>query len=168
MLEVLALLLHIAPTRLFWTFDTSPELPHALFSDIKSNPSFLSLCENNSRLPTTSSFSDHVGHPEKGKAKAGEEMNPFGWLTDFLTSLVSDHDLTQGRTVDTGFGEALARTMGDCFQELQHARYSVQIRTAAAQAGFKVSLYRFITIYTNQSQCLRYWNVLTDSVIVKV
>lgn len=133
LLDIFALLLSTSPNRSFWHFDDSPELPHTLFSDIKNNPSFSTLLE--SRYLTGS---DIEIIEDKGKSTRLASAEPFIWIKDFLLSLLPESN-SRSRQQETGFNEALARVLGDCFQDWQHDRLPPALRAAAAHAGLKVS-----------------------------
>jgi senataxin len=135
-LECFSTLLHLSPTDDIWAFDTSPDLPHTLFSEIKNNPSFQTLLESQNAPAKTETPSS----PAKGKSK-DEGEGALSWITPFLKSLIGG---TAGvEAADSsgggGFGEALAKVMNFCFLEMQHTRLGGEVRAAAAHAGFQVS-----------------------------
>ncbi|CAK9786073.1 hypothetical protein CC85DRAFT_326715 [Cutaneotrichosporon oleaginosum] len=121
-LELFTSILRISPTRHAWAFDTSPELPHTLFSDIKRNASFDAL------------VADARPSNPKGKDKEGtEDTGPLSFITPFLVSVLDAQKAKEG----SGFSEALAKVMNYCFAEMQHDRLEVQVRAAVAESGFK-------------------------------
>lgn len=122
-LELFISILRISPTHHVWAFDTSPELPHTLFSEIKHNSSFQALVAT-----------AQPSNP-KGKGKEGAiDASPLGFITAFLVSVLD----AQRAKESSGFSEALAKAMNYCFAEMQHDRLDVPVRAAAAEAGFKV------------------------------
>jgi senataxin len=126
-LELFTSLLRMSPTRHAWAFDTSPELPHTLFSEIKRNSSFDAL------------VADTRPSNPKGKGKEGaEDEGPLGFITPFLLSVLDAQKAKEG----SGFSEALAKVMSYCFAEMQHDRIDVQVRAAVAETGFKVRKFR--------------------------
>nr|XP_019012419.1 senataxin [Kwoniella pini CBS 10737]OCF51200.1 senataxin [Kwoniella pini CBS 10737] len=142
-LSCFSTLLNICPNQHIWSFDTSPDRPHTLFSEIRSNPAFQYLIETryqdspadmNAILPEWSEKLD------KGKGKSSESSESLDWIRNFLVSLV---DLEKGDIVITdgkktsGFSEALALAMNFTFQEMQHTRLAGSLRAAAATAGFE-------------------------------
>lgn len=128
-LQLFTSILRLSPTQHIWAFDTSPELPHTLFSEIKHNSSF-------ETLVATAQPSN-----PKGKDKEGaDESSPLAFVTPFLVSVLDTQRAKEG----SGFSEALAKVMNYCFAEMQHDRLDVSVRAAAAEAGFKVSLERAI------------------------
>jgi senataxin len=121
-------LLGQSPNHHIWTFDTSPELPHTLFSDIKNNPSFQSLLE--------STYGPDI-------AESGDK-DLLSWISDYLVSLVGSSStevqkLSVGGKEASGFGEALAKVASFCFSEMQHTRLDPSLRAAVANQGIKVS-----------------------------
>ncbi|BEI80229.1 hypothetical protein CcaverHIS002_0107580 [Cutaneotrichosporon cavernicola] len=121
-LELFTSLLIMSPTHHAWAFDTSPELPHTLFSEIKRNSSFDAL------------VADTRPSNPKGKSREGaEEAGPLAFITPFLLSVLDAQRTKEG----SGFSEALAKVMGYCFAEMQHDRLDIQVRAAVAEAGFK-------------------------------
>jgi senataxin len=111
----------------------SPELPHTLFSDIKSNPSFIRLLEDSSSFPSAVTTT-------KGKGKEGHSGGPLAWLSSFMVSLCPAKDTSGSSPKDSGFGEALAKILAFCYQDMQHGRFEQETRAAAATAGNTVSL----------------------------
>ncbi|WVQ62978.1 uncharacterized protein L199_001127 [Kwoniella botswanensis] len=141
LLSCFSTLLEISPNRHIWSFDPSPELPHTLFSEIRSNPAFQVLLERHySDVPDTVDLTvnDAFTRIDKGKGKKKESNGPIDWTSDFLVSLV-DAEKTSATMKDEqkpgGFSEALAITMNFAFQEMQHTRLSGGLRAAAASAG---------------------------------
>lgn len=123
-LELFTTILRLSPTHHVWAYDTSPELPHTLFSEIKHNSSFHSLV-------ATSQPSK-----PKGKGKDGaDDASPLAFITPFLVSVLD----AQRAKETSGFSEALAKVMNYCFAEMQHDRLEVTVRAANAEAGLKVS-----------------------------
>ncbi|WVQ94431.1 hypothetical protein IAU59_001510 [Kwoniella sp. CBS 9459] len=139
-------LLSTSPDRHIWSFDNSPELPHTLFSQIRSNPAFQSLLDSRYKLqPEVIDFTeaDEVVHVDKGKKKADHRNGPLDWVGDFLLSLVdvesyvpASLNVGDGKT-GSGFPEALAVATSFTFQELQHSRLPGILRAAAAVAGLE-------------------------------
>lgn len=133
-LSIFAELLAISPTRHIWLHDMSPDLPPTLFSEIKTNPSFMRLLE--AGYPPLDT--PEISGTGKGKEKtAGGE--PLAWLEKMLVSLT---DVTTARSpsadlvgVKSGFGETMARIMVFLFSELQHGSHSPQLSAIAAQTG---------------------------------
>lgn len=121
-------LLQISPTKHVWTFDSTPELPHTLFSDIKKNPAFRDVVLAAHPVPSA--------YDSKSKIKdaALETPSALAWITDYLLSV---NDL-QSKEGSSGFSEALARVMSFCFSEAQNEPFEAHARAAAAQAGCKV------------------------------
>ena len=119
-------------THHIWDFDMSPELPHTLFSEVKSNPSFQNLLQSSCKdtsMAQRQSSSDH---------------DVTSWMTDYLVSLTEVETTAQtaptaGNKPVSGFGEALAKVSNFCFSEMQHARLDAGVRAAVARAGIDVS-----------------------------
>lgn len=139
-LECFSLLLSTAPPPDIWAFDTSAELPHTLFSEIKNNRAFVSLLED--RLQGSEVHSE--ASSLKGKQKAGSPNDwSLAWMTPFLLSL-------RGRNPDgsvdhmrmgPAFGETLAKVANFCFSEMQHSGYTGELRAGIAKAGLDVSVW---------------------------
>lgn len=127
-LAVFTTLLHRSPTSSIWAFDTSPELPHTLFSEIKNNRLFKELLAEYRPLPDQ-------GSKGKGKAEGDEPTGPLGWINDFLLSVLSKSNASSG----SAFPEALAKVMSFCLSEMQHDRIDSVQHGVAAEAGFTVS-----------------------------
>lgn len=140
LLEVFSLLLSACPNRSFWTFDTSPELPHTLASDIRNNASFRAMLDAAYGESAGRLSPPFIGNNDgKGKEKRESGVSPFSWISDFLLSLVTvSSPKNPNATEDSGFSEAAARIMGDLLQDLQHERFDAKLRAAAAQAGLDV------------------------------
>ncbi|KAK4689196.1 senataxin, partial [Tremellales sp. Uapishka_1] len=142
-LECFAALLALSPSRHIWSFDSSADFPHTLFSEIRKNPSFLALlveCYPSIADPLDSGSLSDTSISSKGKEKEINRTGPISWVTNFLLSLV---DLETGDpTKDNalGFAEALAKIIHCCFKELQHVRFTGESRAAAASAGFQALL----------------------------
>lgn len=113
-----------------WTFDSTPELPHTLFSDIKKNAAFRDMVLSAQPVP--------VADTSKGKMKeiALDTPSALAWITSYLLS-VND---VQDKEGSSGFSEALARVMSFCFAEAQNEPFESHARAATAQAGCSVSL----------------------------
>ena len=94
-------------------------------------------------LPPTAPFEGSV----KGKSKLNNGNGPLSWISSFLLSLTRQLK-GDGRHSDTGFAEALAQTLGGCFQDLQHWRFTPELRAAAAKAGCDAS-HLFTWLYLN-------------------
>lgn len=122
-------ILRVSPTKHMWTFDSTPELPHTLFSDIKKNSAFRDLVLAAQPVP--------VVDTSKGKMKEAVSETPsaLAWITNYLLS-VND---VQSKDGNSGFSEALARMMSFCFSEAQNEPFESVARAAAAQAGCSVS-----------------------------
>jgi len=142
-LSCLASLLQFSPTRHIWSFDSSPELPHTLFSEIKNNHSFQNMLVDRFEPAITEALASPpsaiAGHDEKGKRKVDGVENPFAWVSPFLLSLVEpEQERANSSSSDTGFPEGLAQAASFCLQDLQHERFAAELRAAAAQAIFEV------------------------------
>lgn len=142
-LNCFALLLSSCPSPLLWSFDSSTELPHTLFSEIKDSSSFQDMITvyYNKQLhvdlltpgpETADSFF------RKGKGKESDSETPLSWITNFLRSLVPASDEQKLKATESPFPQALAKVMNYCFAEMQHERLSTEVRAAAAQCGFEV------------------------------
>lgn len=129
MFECFTTLLITSPTHHIWAFNTSPELPHTLFSDIKKNPSFQALLVE----AHPSSGTDTKG---KGRIGVDEVKNTFFWMCSYLLSVVDSEGANNASGL--GFPEVLAKTVNFCFAEMQHNSLAVSARTAAAEAGSEV------------------------------
>ncbi|WRT65451.1 uncharacterized protein IL334_002394 [Kwoniella shivajii] len=132
------------PNRHIWSFDSSPELPHTLLSEIRSNPAFQTLLEQTySDEIETMDISDVDGivRSDKGKGKKKENDGPLDWISDLVVSLLDMEKASVVITKDVkmrgGFFEALAVTMNFTFQEMQHIRLSDRLRAVAASAGME-------------------------------
>ncbi|WOO78940.1 Helicase sen1 [Vanrija pseudolonga] len=123
MFQCFTRLLSVSPTHHIWAFDTTPELPHTLFSDIKKNKSFQKLLMGDASVDASA----------KGKEKERSD-NPLNWLGDYLLS-VADAQKTDSTANSKGFSEVLAKIAGFCFVEAQHERLPVSTRSLAAEAG---------------------------------
>lgn len=145
-ISCLATLLHISPTRYIWSFDTSPDLPHTLISELRTNPAFHELLETRYPSPLDSEADGHNAHgngSNKSKGRRKPDTNPLDWLGDYLLSVA---DTEKGLVTQVGeekgsgmaFAEALAVATNMVFQELQHGRLSNELRATAASAGFEV------------------------------
>lgn len=123
-------MLRISPTKHVWTFDSTPELPHTLFSDVKKNSAFRDMVLAAQPVP--------VADDSKGKMKeaAFDTPSALSWITNYLLS-VND---VQSKDGSSGFSEALARVMSFCFSEAQNEPFETSARAATAQAGCSVSL----------------------------
>ena len=141
-------LLEATPTRHIWSFDPSAELPHTLFSDIRNNHSFQSLLSDRVKSTTCSTIvpalAETKADTKTGKEKMDDSADPLSWTSSFLLSLVESPPkaLEHGHDVDTGFGEALAQVASFCLQDMQHERFELELKAAAAQAAFAVSFSR--------------------------
>ncbi|WVQ83579.1 hypothetical protein IAT38_005720 [Cryptococcus sp. DSM 104549] len=143
-LSCFSAILRASPTRHIWSFDSSPELPHTLLSELRINPALQTLLD--SRYPTVLESDEVImedARQDKGKGKKKESDGPLDWLGDYLISLV-DAEKNSGETTNrrdsslgAGMPEALAVGMNMMFQELQHVRLSSEMRAAAALAGFE-------------------------------
>lgn len=128
-LSVFQTLLHLSPTHHIWAFDTSPELPHTLFSEIKNNRLFKDLVDNYQPKAVNGDY--------KGKGKADDDQsNPLIWINGFLLSVLDTPNAKTG----AAFPEALAKVMSYCLSEMQHDRLDASTHILAAEAGCKVSL----------------------------
>lgn len=145
-ISCLASLLRTSPTRHIWSFDTSPDLPHTLISELRTNPAFHELLETCYPAPLDSEADDH-GAPRNSSGKSKElrkpDKNPLDWLGDYLLSVADTEKrmITQtGEEKGSGmaFAEALAVVTNMVYQELQHSRLSNELRATAASAGFEV------------------------------
>ena len=126
------------PSPTLWSFDTSPELPHTLFSEIKDNASFQEvILQHFQRDPT--SLPAPSGGSDKGKGKEADPENTLSWISGFLWSLMPAKG-EKGKSVgkEAALPQALAKVMNFCFAEMQHERLSVEVKAAAAQCGFDV------------------------------
>jgi senataxin len=63
--------------------------------------------------------------------------NSLDWITNYLLSTVDAEEKDAAPV--RGFSEALAKAINFCFTEMQHDSLSVSARTAAAEAGCRVS-----------------------------
>lgn len=151
LLQCFAQILRLSPTSAIWTFDTSPELPHTIFSEIKDNPAFLKLLDSRYSQDSSPTIADE----RKGKGKQSDQQGPLSWITDFLVSLTS----STASTKESAFPETLAKAMHFCFAEMQHERLSQRLRAAAADVGFKVRAKRAtnltVVLYHSQTICSR-------------
>ncbi|OCF45032.1 senataxin [Kwoniella heveanensis CBS 569] len=145
-LSAFTTLLSTSPNRHIWSFDTSPELPHTLFSQLRSNSEFQNLlhdCYKSQHDVIDFTEDDEIIHLDKGKMRAEAGKGPLDWIGDFLLSLidVETHATlgSEGKEAKTGsgFGEALAAATNFTFQEMQHSRLPGSLRAAAAVAGFE-------------------------------
>ncbi|WVF66821.1 hypothetical protein IAT40_001563 [Kwoniella sp. CBS 6097] len=143
-LSTFTTLLTISPDRHIWTFDTSPELPHTLFSQLRSNAAFQSLLETRYKPQhDVIDFTevDEAVQVDKGKMKVEDDNGPLDWIGNFLLSLIDVEAQVTGETdgkdgkAGSGFSEALAIATNFTFQELQHSRLPGTLRAAAAAAG---------------------------------
>jgi senataxin len=121
-------LLSISPTHHIWAFNTSPELPHTLFSDIKRNTAFQAIV-----------LEAHPTSIVDGKRPETLDTSatPLLWIVDYLVSAVDSEK--ENSTVVRGFSEALAKAINFCFSDMQHESLKVPARAAAAEAGCQVS-----------------------------
>ncbi|ORY29551.1 SEN1 N terminal-domain-containing protein [Naematelia encephala] len=141
-LSCFAVLLDVCPTPDIWSFDPSAEMPHTLFSEIKNNPAFQTLLLE-VFPPSQLTASPIPSADQRSKGKRKEEMLPscVAWFRPFLLSLVEHRLASVPDHVKInsagGFGEAIARVMGFCFQEMQHSRFNSEVRAGIARAGFE-------------------------------
>jgi senataxin len=140
------LLLSACPTQRLWTFDTSPELPHTLFSQIKDNKSFQQLVtkhyeSSSASNPATPIDENGFSYQAKGKGKEASTESPLSWISDMLRSLVPAQTKEKNpRTAnELPLPQALAKVMNFCFAEMQHESWVIEAKAAAAQCGFEVS-----------------------------
>ena len=143
-------LLRACPKRSFWSFDASAELPSTLFSDVKSNPSFEKI------------LLERYGTDASALATAASDSTPLAWVGDFVISLLDHDESSSNSHPDSGFGETLAKVMGECLGVLQRDRYNEPLRAAAAKAGFE-TLGRVVDRSSrfDTAQALALSNVLT-------
>ncbi|ODO09298.1 hypothetical protein I350_02898 [Cryptococcus amylolentus CBS 6273] len=129
-------LLHSTPTHLIWAFDTSPDLPHTLLSELRANPALQSLFEARFKTENAEIEDTAPSSADKGKGKARED-GPLDWMGDFLLSVLdSDKQRSSPAKGSLAFTEALAIAMNMVFQEFQHPRLPEGLRAFAAYAGF--------------------------------
>jgi senataxin len=156
-LSCFALLLSLSPTHHIWSFDPSPELPHTLFSDIKNNPAFHALLLDLYKAsPNSIPSLPHITTDtyDKGKRKQDVKAEPLLWIVDFLLSTAEVEAGASARMAnDHGFGEALANVMTFCFVQMQHGRFTGDLRAAAAHTGFKVSFSPYKLIVRHLQLC---------------
>ncbi|OXB33487.1 senataxin [Cryptococcus neoformans] len=153
-ISCLASLLHTSPTRHIWSFDTSPDLPHTLISELRTNPAFHELLETRYPAPLDSEADGHDASgngSNKSKGRRKPDTNPLDWLGDYLLSVADTEKelITQvGEEKGSGmaFAEALAVATNMVFQELQHDRLSNELRATAAFAGFEAILRVYQTL----------------------
>jgi senataxin len=138
-LNCFALLLSTCPSPVMWTFDTSPELPHTLFSEIKDNASFQQVITQHYQSSSPPPPQDGTISMSKGKGKECDSDNPMTWISDFLRSLVPLKGERRKSGKEMALPQALAKAMNFCFAEMQHERVSVEVKAASAQCGFDVS-----------------------------
>jgi senataxin len=136
------LLLSACPSQTLWSFDTSPELPHTLFSEIKDNASFQQvILQRYQRTATSSPTPDESHRSDKGKGKEVDPENPLSWISGFLWSLMpAKGEKSKSVGKEAALPQALAKVMNFCFAEMQHERLPVEVKAAAAQCGFDVRL----------------------------
>jgi senataxin len=138
------MMLSACPKPTVWTFDTSPELPHTLFSEIKDNASFQDVViayyqDRAAAVPMD--VDDSSSAATKGKGKDADAETPLSWVSDFLRSLVPRKEQTNKRERESALPQALAKAMSFCFAEMQHERLSENVKAASAKCGFDVSDY---------------------------
>jgi senataxin len=138
-LNCFALLLSTCPSPVMWTFDTSPDLPHTLFSEIKDNASFQKVITEHYQSFSPPSPQEGTITKSKGKGKEIDSDNPMSWISDFLRSLVPLKGERRKSGKEMALPQALAKAMNFCFAEMQHERVSVEVMAASAQCGFDVS-----------------------------
>ncbi|WVQ73855.1 hypothetical protein IAR50_003436 [Cryptococcus sp. DSM 104548] len=132
-------LLHLTPTHHIWTFDTSPDLPHTLLSELRSNPALQNILETHFKAEVVENEDARRSPTDKGKGKERQD-GPLDWMGDFLLSVL-DSDKNTSRPAKGSLGtsgaftEALAIAMNMVFQEFQHPRLSHDLRASAACAG---------------------------------
>lgn len=150
--EAFTTILRISPTKHVWTFDSTPELPHTLFSDIKKNPAFRDMVLAAQPAPAADT--------SKGKMKeiSSDAPSALAWITNYLLS-VND---VQSKDGSSGFSEALARVMSFCFSEAQNEPFETAARAAAAQAGCNVSLET-----TSRANNRHFWLFKASSILAK-
>ncbi|WWC59973.1 uncharacterized protein I303_102536 [Kwoniella dejecticola CBS 10117] len=136
-------LLCVCKNRHIWSFDASPDIPHTLFSELRSNPAFEKLLESryqDDKGEPGTLHTERNGNIDKGKGPERRSAGPLDWISDFLVSLVdvenSDIVITDGKKT-SGFAEALAIAINFTFQEMQHSRLAESLRAAAATTGLE-------------------------------
>ena len=138
-LNCFSLLLSTCPSPVMWTFDTSPDLPHTVFSEIKDNASFHKVIIEHYQPSSPPSPQEGTISISKGKGRESNSENPMSWISDFLRSLVPLKGERRKSGKEMALPQALAKAMNFCFAEMQHERVSVQVKAASAQCGFDVS-----------------------------
>jgi len=138
-LNCFSLLLSTCPSPVMWTFDTSPDLPHTLFSEIKDNASFQQVITEHYQSSPSSPPQDGTLSISKGKGKEFDSDHPMSWISDFLRSLVPLKGERRKSGKEMALPQALAKAMNFCFAEMQHERVSVEVKAASAECGFDVS-----------------------------
>ncbi|ORX36373.1 SEN1 N terminal-domain-containing protein [Kockovaella imperatae] len=134
-LDVLKMLLQLCPAKDLWSNDLS--LPSILFSDITPNNAFRQLLTTFRAAGDVDANSAANG---KGKAREVEEttVGPLAWIPDFVLSLLALQRNVNDKDHSAAFSELLPKVAAFCFQDLQAAKYEINVRSLAARTGIKM------------------------------